>query len=68
VVLATLTSDSATGIGLTAGAIAVGGFIAHIQPALSNGDERRLREATVKGAIGGIWAAVVVIVLSVLRG
>jgi hypothetical protein len=59
-------SDSATGVGLTAGAIAVGGFIAHVQPALSNADERRLREATVKGGIVGTWAAAVVIVLSVL--
>jgi hypothetical protein len=61
-------SDSATGAGLTAAAIAVGGFIAHIEPALSNADEQRLRKATVKGGIGGIWAAVVVIVLSALRG
>lgn len=67
-VLATLMSDSATGVGLTAGAIAVGGFVAHIQPALSNSDERRLREATVKGGIGGIWVAVAVIVLSVFGG
>jgi hypothetical protein len=64
VVLATLMSDSATGAGLTAAAIAVGGFVAHIEPALSNTDEQRVREATVRGGMGGIWIAAVIIVLS----
>jgi hypothetical protein len=59
-------SDAATGAGLTAAAIAVGGFVAHIEPALSHADDQRLREATVKGGIGGIWIAAFVIVLSAL--
>jgi hypothetical protein len=66
VVIASLMSSSATGVGLVAAAIAVGGFLAHAGPALSGADEQRLRKATVRGGIGGIVIAACVILLSVL--
>ena len=65
-VLATLMSDSATGAGLMAAAIAVCGFVAHARPALSVADEKRLRRATTAGGVFGIGVAVFVIVLSAL--
>jgi hypothetical protein len=57
-------SDVATALGLTAAAIAVCGFIAHIKPALSGADEQRLRRATVMGGVAGTVFATGVIVLS----
>jgi hypothetical protein len=66
VVLATLMSDSATGFGLTAAAIAVCGFVAHARPAFSGADEERLRRATTAGGVFGLGVAVLVIVLSAL--
>jgi hypothetical protein len=68
VILATLMSDSATGVGLIAAAIAVGGFAAHVRPALSGADEQRLRTATVRGGVWGSGLAVFVIVLSAISG
>jgi hypothetical protein len=59
-------SNAVTGFGLTAAAIAVGGFLAHVRPALAGDDEQRLREATVIGGLGGIAVAVTVMVLSAL--
>jgi hypothetical protein len=59
-------SDSATGAGLVAAAIAVGGFIAHVKPALSGAEEHRLRNATVRGGVAGIVFATGVIVLSAM--
>lgn len=67
-VLATLMSDAATGVGLMAAAIAVCGFVAHVRPALVGDDEQRLREATVKGGVLGIVVSVGVIVLSAIMG
>jgi hypothetical protein len=64
-VVATLMSDSATAVGLMAAAIAVGGFIAHVRPALSGADGQRLRVVTVTGGLFGIAASALVIVLSV---
>jgi hypothetical protein len=64
VVLATLMSDTATGVGLIAAAIAVGGFIAHVKPALSGAEDQWLRNATVRGGVAGIILATGVIVLS----
>jgi len=49
-----------------AASIAVGGFIAHIGPALTGKDEAKVRAATVIGGLGGLAAAVLVIVGSVL--
>jgi hypothetical protein len=64
VVVATLMSDVTTAFGLTAAAIAVCGFIAHVKPALSGADEQRLRTATVAGGVVGTVFATCVIVLS----
>jgi len=66
VVLATLMSSAVTGFGLMAAAIAVGGFLAHVRPALAGDDEQRLREATVIGGLGGVVVAIVVMLLSAL--
>jgi len=66
VVVATLMSSAVTALGLTAAAIAVGGFLAHARPALAGDDEKRIREATVVGGLGGIVFAVGVMVLSAL--
>ncbi|HEY5943000.1 MAG TPA: hypothetical protein VIT89_09090 [Solirubrobacterales bacterium] len=65
-VLATLMSYAANASGLTAAAIAIGGFLAHVRPALASADEQRLRTATVRGGIWGSGLAVVVIVLSAI--
>jgi len=65
-VLATLMSDSATGSGLIAAAIAVCGFIGHSKLALAGADERRLRRATTFGGLVGFGLASLIIVLSAL--
>lgn len=54
----------ATLAGLLAGSIAVGGFLAHIRPALSGASEAELREATVVGGTIGLGVGVFVVVLS----
>jgi hypothetical protein len=59
-------SDSATGAGLMAAMIGVCGFLAHMRPALSGDDERRLREATATGGAIGAGLALLLIVLSAL--
>jgi hypothetical protein len=66
--IATLMSDTATGFGLTAAAIAVCGFLSHVRPALSGADERKLRTATVRGGIAGTVLSASVILLSVTTG
>jgi hypothetical protein len=66
-VFATLMSDSATGCGLIAAAIAVCGFIGHSKLALAGADERRLRRATTIGGLAGIGLATIIILLSALR-
>jgi len=68
VVRATLMSDVTTGAGLMAAAIAIGGFLAHIRPALAHADEQQLRAATVKGGVVGTVGASAVIVLSAING
>ena len=64
-VVGTILSQSATIVGLMAGAIAVGGFLAHAGPSLADRSEQELRHATTIGGLGGLAAAVLVIVLSV---
>ncbi|HEU5104961.1 MAG TPA: hypothetical protein VFU11_03895 [Solirubrobacterales bacterium] len=63
-IVATLMSYATSAAGLTAAAIAVGGFLAHVRPALSGADEQQLRRATVRGGIWGSGIALMVIVLS----
>ena len=62
--IATLLNYASSASGLTVAAIAIGGFIAHVRPALSGADEQRLRMATVKGGIWGSGIAMLVVVLS----
>ena len=61
-----LASESAGLVGLLAGLIAVGGFIAHSGPALAGGSEKRIREATVQGGLAGLATGLVVVVLSAI--
>jgi hypothetical protein len=53
-------------LGLMAAMIGVCGFLAHMRPALSGDDERRLREATATGGAIGAGLALLLIVLSAL--
>jgi hypothetical protein len=66
VVIATLASDFATGIGLRAGAIATGGFLAHARPVLSGASESRVQRATVRGGLVGLALGALVNVLSAI--
>jgi hypothetical protein len=69
VLFATSLSDEfATGFGMAAAAIAVGGFLAHSVPALAGAGEKRIRFATVVGGLVGFALAAAVVVLSVLMG
>ena len=52
--LGSLIVDATTEVGLLAGLIAVCGFLNHAAPALRGADEEMLREATVRGGLGGI--------------
>jgi hypothetical protein len=51
--------------GLTTAAILIGGFLAHIRPAIAGEAEAELRRATALGGLAGL--AVMVLVLLVLR-
>jgi hypothetical protein len=64
VIIASIASDFATGVGLLAGMIAVTGFAAHARPALSGASEQEIRGATVVGGLVGLGLGAVVIVLS----
>ena len=68
VVVGTVLSQSATIVGLMAGTIAVGGFIAHAGPALSGQHDEGLRRATTIGGLGGLVGAVFLIVWSAAVG
>jgi hypothetical protein len=61
-------SDLATGTGLLAGVIAIGGFLAHARPVLSGAPEPEIREATVRGGLIGLLIGSLVIVLSAFLG
>jgi hypothetical protein len=65
-VVGSIANSAASGFGMTAAAIAVFGFVAHIKPALSGAGEKELREATLMGGMVGLGAALLVIVLSAL--
>lgn len=60
--------DAAAGAGMLAAAIAVGGFLAHAGPTFFGADEKKIREATVVGGLGGLLVALVIIVLSAYLG
>jgi hypothetical protein len=59
-------NDAATGAGLMAGAIAVGGFLAHAPRALRQDSDEAVRSATVVGGLAGFAAAGIVIAFELL--
>ena len=63
---ASIASESAAGLGLLAGAIAVFGFIAQVSPALSGAGDWRVRRAVARGGLLGLAIGCVVIVLSAI--
>jgi hypothetical protein len=67
-VAASIASSFATGVGLLAAAIAVGGFLSHVRPALSGASEQAIRGATVVGGVIGFICGGLVIVLSAVIG
>lgn len=58
--LGSIIVDATTEVGLLAGMIAVGGFLAHVVPVLRGREEHELREATVRGGLYGIVGALLV--------
>jgi hypothetical protein len=66
VLAGSIASQFAEGMGMTAAAIAVAGFLAHAPWALTGRDERSLREATVIGGLGGFVVAAAIGLLSAL--
>jgi hypothetical protein len=68
VVLGSILTFFATAVGLVAGAIAVGGFLSHVRPALSGASEVELRKATAIGGLAGLACGSFVVVLSALIG
>ncbi|MGB7685295.1 MAG: hypothetical protein WBL45_05875 [Solirubrobacterales bacterium] len=58
----------ATAVGSLTGSIAIGGFLAHIGPALSRASDAELRAATVIGGMAGLVVGGVVVVLSAYFG
>jgi hypothetical protein len=63
-VAGSVVSEFATSVGLLAGLIAVGGFIAHAGPVLLEHGEERIRQATVVGGLVGLSVGAFVMVLS----
>ena len=61
-----LVGELAAVVGLLAGLIAVGGFIAHADPVLANDSEQSIRKATVDGGLTGLRMGIVVVVLSAI--
>lgn len=57
---------AAAGAGFMAASIAVGGFVAHAKPALSEQPDHKLRYATVVGGLCGLAIAVLLIAGSIL--
>jgi hypothetical protein len=65
-VTGSLLVGATTEVGLIAGSIAVGGFLAHAGPALRGHSEGQLRVATVRGGLLGIAAAAAIDLLTLL--
>jgi hypothetical protein len=55
--LGSIINDGAALVGFMAGAIAVGGFLAHTRPALQGREEQEIRVATVIGGLVGLGLA-----------
>jgi hypothetical protein len=58
--------DAASGAGLVAACIAVGGFLMQVPPALAKADEKSVRAATVVGGLVGLVVAVLLVATGVL--
>jgi hypothetical protein len=54
--------------GLMAASIAIGGFLAHAQPALAGEHESELRRATVAGGLYGLAVATLLTAISIVLG
>ena len=65
-VTASIASDLGTAVGVLAGLIAVGGFLAHAGPVLDGASEDDVRQAMVKGGLAGFSLGAVVVVLSAI--
>jgi hypothetical protein len=68
IAVASIAGQFAAGVGMTAAAIAVFGFLAHAPPALSDADEKKIRAATVRGGLAGLAISLAVGVLSAVVG
>jgi hypothetical protein len=58
--------DAASGAGLVAACIAVGGFLMQVPPALAREDDESVRAATVIGGLAGLGFAAFFLVVGVL--
>jgi hypothetical protein len=61
-----LVAQIATLVGLLAGGIAVGGFLGHAGPSLAAKSDQELRQATTRGGLVGLAAALLLVVLSAI--
>jgi hypothetical protein len=58
--LASFFDLTATAMGFMAASIAVGGFLAHAEPVLSERGDQAIRSATVRGGLWGFFFAVAI--------
>jgi hypothetical protein len=58
--------DAASGAGLVAACIAVGGFLMQVPPALAREDDESVRAATVVGGVAGLAFAVFLMAIGAL--
>jgi len=65
-VIGSIASDFGTAVGVVAGMIAVGGFIAHAPRALAGAPEQDIQVATVAGGLFGLFIGSSVVVLSAI--
>jgi hypothetical protein len=66
-IVGSIVSDAATGVGFLAGSIAVGGFIGHLPAALTRKEEEVVAFATVGGGTAGLVFALLVLVVAGLE-
>jgi hypothetical protein len=60
--------DSASGAGLAAACIAIGGFLMQVPSALAKADDRSVRAATVVGGLIGLFFSASVIAFGLIEG
>jgi hypothetical protein len=64
--LGPLVGELAAVVGFLAGAIAVGGFLAHAGPVLAGDPEDEIRQTTVFGGMAGLSLGLLVMLLSAI--